>query len=282
MAKQKVWLGNLGPFIYDDTEDLPGEPPGTKPYGVRTSGRLRAADALNDDEIPTRGQVELKDSSLLRASDIIDALNSVATDKPLSANQGRILKQLIDAVDVSSYVQKSGDTMTGELLFNGANTIGTSVASAFGIKTNNVERVRVEADGSRITLPLAFLQGTQRSYTSRISDPTGNAISINITEIQNSRRGIVKVNVYYKVRSGNSSRYCAIEKIFLCQRAGASTSGNEIVVRDINGLTTAEGIFEVTWEDKDTSSAYIKIHKPAGTSNVEAGGLIEITSHVNI
>lgn len=187
MAEQKVWIGNFGPFIYDDADDLPGETPGTKPFAVRTDGRLRAGSAIDPGDVPTFDQVEALDPTILRESGVIDSLGSletakplsanqgrllnlgkepadatilkrsdvintlvsVLTDRPLSANQGRVLKELIDAIDVSAYVQKSGDTMTGDLTLTGlrvgANGLkGYECRGAFiDTDTYNIVRLKV-------------------------------------------------------------------------------------------------------------------------------------------
>ena len=53
----------------------------------------------------------------VNVSDIIDNLTSNVTNKPLSAKQGKVLKDLIDTLTsvVDGKVSKSGDTMTGDL-----------------------------------------------------------------------------------------------------------------------------------------------------------------------
>src|SRR5690625_275644 len=89
MATEEVWLGNLGPFLYDSEKDLPNRP-GEKPYGIRTSGRIRAADAEEDGEVITRRQTR---ADFVLIEDIVDDLDSSEQSLPLSANQGRILNE---------------------------------------------------------------------------------------------------------------------------------------------------------------------------------------------
>lgn len=67
---------------------------------------LLASDDVTLDEIQeivnyvklNRDLITAITTSKVNVSDIIDALNSTATNKPLSANQGRVLKGLIDAI----------------------------------------------------------------------------------------------------------------------------------------------------------------------------------------
>ena len=57
-------------------------------------------------------------TSKVNVSDIIDNLTSSVTNKPLSAKQGKILKDLITTLTstVDGKVNKAGDTMTGDLI----------------------------------------------------------------------------------------------------------------------------------------------------------------------
>ena len=57
-------------------------------------------------------------TSKVNVSDIIDNLTSSITNKPLSAKQGKVLKDLITALNntVDGKVNKAGDTMTGDLI----------------------------------------------------------------------------------------------------------------------------------------------------------------------
>jgi hypothetical protein len=71
---------------------------------------------------------------------IVNNLTSTATTAPLAANQGKVLQD--------TKVAKSGDTMTGDLLFSGgARSIGTSDANPLRLKTNNVDAVSIGTDG---------------------------------------------------------------------------------------------------------------------------------------
>lgn len=65
-----------------------------------------------------RSLIENVTTKKVNVDDIIDSLNSSTINKPLSAKQGKVLKDLIDTLTstVEGKVNKAGDTMTGDLI----------------------------------------------------------------------------------------------------------------------------------------------------------------------
>ncbi len=65
-----------------------------------------------------RGLIENVTTNKVNVSDIIDNLTSSVTNKPLSAKQGKVLKELITTLTstVDEKVNKAGDIMTGDLI----------------------------------------------------------------------------------------------------------------------------------------------------------------------
>ena len=191
MAEHKVWIGNFGPFIYNDTEDLPGEPPGTKPFAIRTDGRIRAASAVDPGDVPTFDQVEASDPTILREAGVVNDLVTGGTSAPLSAEQGKSLKQLIDAVDTSSYVQKAGDTMTG-LLRNASginfNASGGNTLSSYEVGTFTPILTAFTTDFTSVTYTIQdgryVLIGNRCFFDARLTisavDKTGAAGSVSV------------------------------------------------------------------------------------------------------
>lgn len=60
MAIKKYWLGSVGPFLFDDTEDAPGGG-GEKQVAFRTDGRVIHGDAVEEGDSITKGQVDKVD-----------------------------------------------------------------------------------------------------------------------------------------------------------------------------------------------------------------------------
>ena len=99
---------------------------------------LVAAIAANKDSIDAL----LEDK--VDVADIVDSLESEATDAPLSANQGKVLKGLIDDLDADSHTHDnksildgiSTDDNSGNLVYNGKELNGeTGVAYGTSLET---------------------------------------------------------------------------------------------------------------------------------------------------
>ncbi len=84
-------------------------------------------------------------TSKVNVSDIIDNLTSSITNKPLSAKQGKVLKELITTLTstVDGKVNKAGDTMTGDLAVSSgrSNTLNVTIPCSGRIDEgiNNVQ-----------------------------------------------------------------------------------------------------------------------------------------------
>lgn len=79
-------------------------------------------------DINDNGNVDNSGSDVLTYGHIINSLNSSAVDKTLSANQGKVLKELIDDVDSE------------------VNTLNSTLSSDINIVSNRVESTRSEIE----------------------------------------------------------------------------------------------------------------------------------------
>lgn len=74
-------------------------------------------------------------TSKVNVSDIIDSLDSTATSKPLSANQGKILKELITTFTTTAgtgFLPLSGGTLTGGIIFSDSGIAVRGIAGQCG------------------------------------------------------------------------------------------------------------------------------------------------------
>lgn len=143
----------------------------------------------------------LKDSTVVRNDDIIDTLLSSVTDKPLSANQGRVLKALIDAL---STVATSGD-------YN--DLINKPVASetlAGVIEIATAAEANALTDTTRAVVPskLPISSETQRGLieiatTAEVNAGLSNALAVTPAGLQASTLISGKANVSHTHTASN-------------------------------------------------------------------------------
>jgi hypothetical protein len=115
-----------------------------------TSDATKAAGiAWTVELVPTAKTIQDIDSTKVNVADIVDNLTSTDTNKPLSANQGKVLQD--------GKVAKAGDTMTGtltatKLIPSGNVTAGNGMylpaTNTLAFSTDGSERVRVDASGN--------------------------------------------------------------------------------------------------------------------------------------
>jgi len=115
-----------------------------------TSDATKAAGiAWTVELVPTAKTIQDIDSTKVNVADIVNNLTSTDTNKPLSANQGKVLQD--------GKVAKAGDTMTGtltatKLIPSGNVTAGNGMylpaTNTVAFSTNGAERVRVNASGN--------------------------------------------------------------------------------------------------------------------------------------
>lgn len=104
------------------------------------SGAIESTITDDDTKLPTSGAVvdyaEPKDATILKEADIIDALNSTSATNPLSAKQGKALKDIQDTLAIdSAVVHKTGaETIAGAKKFSDDMEIASANAFYFGDK----------------------------------------------------------------------------------------------------------------------------------------------------
>jgi hypothetical protein len=115
-----------------------------------TSDATKAAGiAWTVELVPTAKTIQDIDSTKVNVADIVSNLTSTDTNKPLSANQGKVLQD--------GKVAKAGDTMTGtltatKLIPSGNVTAGNGMylpaTNTLAFSTNGNERVRFDSSGN--------------------------------------------------------------------------------------------------------------------------------------
>lgn len=89
--------------------------------------------------------IESVTTSKVSVSDIVDSLNSTATDKPLAAKQGEVLKGLIE--DLKKYVSDGKTLVADAITVKG---VETAADAAFAVLAENI--CQIETGGTDINL----------------------------------------------------------------------------------------------------------------------------------
>lgn len=58
MAQQKVWVGSSGPLLFDGADQYPEEGDTETIVGMRTTSRVKHADATEDGDSINKGQMD--------------------------------------------------------------------------------------------------------------------------------------------------------------------------------------------------------------------------------
>lgn len=144
---------------------------------------------------------------------VVDNLTSDSTTSSLSANQGRILKALIDGKSDSDhnhdnrYVKKAGDTMQGNLAFaSGKQTRWTAYGTSY--ITNGNADIGTSLGGDLANLVISSWNGV--SFTTSCSGQTyTNKTAVGI----NCRTGIVYAANFVGALQGNASSATNADKV---------------------------------------------------------------------
>lgn len=153
----KVFGKTEADLIYAKIEDIGGGSGDYDPAG--------SADAVKDELL---GGVEFSGNTLNKlnnkiaalglskvdVTDIVDALNSLESEKPLSANQGRVLKELVDSKEASLSGATTGDFLRGDKTWVDFSSTARLVTLA-GLSTNDTNPI---AAADSLLLALGKLQ----------------------------------------------------------------------------------------------------------------------------
>jgi len=229
-----------------------------------TSDATKAAGiAWTVELVPTAKTIQDIDSTKVNVADIVDNLTSTDTNKPLSANQGKVLQD--------GKVAKAGDTMTGtltatKLIPSGNVTAGNGMylpdTNQIAIGTNGAEAIRVDASGnvgigtSAPVVAVGSGLNISGNYGAMRLTWTGTANSGFIEFVQNTT-----------------------QKAFIQYRG--STSGNERL--EINNIANTPTLFFTndTERLRITSAGDVGIGNTAPASKLHVTGLTRSTSGIN-
>ena len=200
-----------------------------KAFYFDTNGNLKVkVNVIGEKEISAYGEGT---STGTGAITIVDALTSTSTTAALSANQGRVLKNLIDAIDVNNldlnsyykktevntllggYLPLSGGTMKGSILFTSGDvlqannsstdyssllmwsTTSTTLAQMYGttyIRSGNTDLVH-KKNGTDYNI---LDSSNYTSYAAKASHSHSEYLPLSMTNeytVTNSQRGIVNL-----------------------------------------------------------------------------------------
>ena len=188
---------NLSGDFSSDTESYPTV------KGLKT---LLANDYLTEAEINTLFSSYTTTSALntllgakVNVSDIVDNLTSTDTNKPLSANQGKVLKGLIDNVDLSSTVVTVEKQQTAE----------SGYASTYVVKQNGTQvgaKINIEKDKMLRSVSVETVGATPTTEESTYNMSTGDQyilMIVNTTDNDGTSRLVLPITDVFDLQTAD-------------------------------------------------------------------------------
>lgn len=202
--------------------------------------------------------IEAVTTSKVSVSDIIDSLNSIATDKPLSANQGNVLKNLIGEVNTKmtiSYALKSSVEDLKKFVSNGKELVAdaitekgveTAADAAFATMAENIGQIEAGTGGDvNLLETLEFTSFVNPEYAGTDFAATWSANDTEYDGVKNvSFKGLIPQNKF--VTPTTSAQVIRADVGKVLNSVSVAAIDSNVIMKDVvmpsSGNTTSVNI----------------------------------------